>query len=153
MYFFSLMGYYVPWCRHQMEAFSALLAICAGNSPVTGEFPTQRQLTRSFYVFIDLRLNKLLSKKSWGWWFKTPSRPLWRHSNDGRLASIVWYIEISNDIDVLSALFYVMKHVVYLVQTYRHQARNLIILKLYIIVYVDCIKCDIQVWTIYGKKL
>ena len=27
-----------PWWRHQMETFSALLAICAGNSPVTGEF-------------------------------------------------------------------------------------------------------------------
>ena len=27
------------WWRHQMETFSALLAICAGNSPVTGEFP------------------------------------------------------------------------------------------------------------------
>ena len=25
-----------------METFSALLAICAGNSPVSGEFPTQR---------------------------------------------------------------------------------------------------------------
>ena len=30
------------WWRHQMEAFSALLAICAGNSPVTCEFPSQR---------------------------------------------------------------------------------------------------------------
>ena len=27
------------WWRHQMEHFSALLAFCAGNSPVTGEFP------------------------------------------------------------------------------------------------------------------
>ena len=41
-----------------MEAFSALLAICAGNSPVTGEFPAQRPVTRSFNAFIDLRLNK-----------------------------------------------------------------------------------------------
>ena len=37
--------------RHQMETFSALLAICAGNSPVTGEFPTQSPVTRSFDVF------------------------------------------------------------------------------------------------------
>ena len=36
---------------------STLLALCAGNSPVTGEFPTQRPLTRSFDVFYDLRLN------------------------------------------------------------------------------------------------
>ena len=69
------------WWRHQMETFSALLAICAGNSPVPGEFPAQRPVTRSFDVFFDMRLNKRLSKQSWGWWFETLSRPLWRHCN------------------------------------------------------------------------
>ena len=39
------------WWRHQMKTFCALLALCAGNSPVTGEFPTQRPVTRSFDVF------------------------------------------------------------------------------------------------------
>ena len=39
-----------------METFSAFLAIRAGNSPVTGEFPAQRPVTRSFDVFFDLRL-------------------------------------------------------------------------------------------------
>ena len=58
---------------------SALLAICAGNSPLTGEFPAQRPVTRSFDVFFDLRLNKRFIKQSWGWWFETLSRPLWRH--------------------------------------------------------------------------
>ena len=38
-----------------METFSVLLAICAGNSPVSGEFPAQRPVTRSFDVFFDLR--------------------------------------------------------------------------------------------------
>ena len=52
------------WWRHQMETFSALLAICAGNSPVPGEFPTQRPATRSFDAFFDLSLNKRLSKQS-----------------------------------------------------------------------------------------
>ena len=47
-----------------MEAFSVLLAICAGNSPVPGEFPAQRPVTRSFNVFFDLRLRKRLSKHS-----------------------------------------------------------------------------------------
>ena len=61
-----------------MKTFSALLAFCAGNP---GEFPTQRPVTRSFDVFFDLRLNKQLSKQSWGWWFETPSCPLWRHRN------------------------------------------------------------------------
>ena len=71
----------MAWWHHQMETFSALLAICAGNSPLTGEFPTQRPVTRSFDVFFDLRLNIRLSKQSWGWWFEMPSRPLWRHCN------------------------------------------------------------------------
>ena len=39
------------WWRYQMEAISALLALCAGNSPVTGEFPTLKPVTRSFDVF------------------------------------------------------------------------------------------------------
>ena len=42
--------------RHQMETFSALLAHCAGNSRVTGDFPGQRPVTRSFDVFFDLHL-------------------------------------------------------------------------------------------------
>ena len=46
-----------------METFSALLAFCAGNSPVFGEFPSQKLVTRGFYVFFDLRLNKRLSKQ------------------------------------------------------------------------------------------
>ena len=70
-----------PWRRHQRETFSALLALCAGNSPVTGDFPAQRPVTRSFDVFVDLRLNKRLSKQWSGWWFETPSSPLWRHCN------------------------------------------------------------------------
>ena len=64
-----------------METFSALLAICAGNSPVPGEFPAQRPVTRSFDVFFDLRLKKRLSKQSRGWRFETLPRALWRHSN------------------------------------------------------------------------
>ena len=42
---------------------------------VTCEFPTQRPVTRSFDVFVDLR------KKLWGWWFEMPSPSLWRHCN------------------------------------------------------------------------
>ena len=64
-----------------METSSALLAICAGKSPVPGELPAQRPVTRSFDVFFDLRLNKRLGKQSSGWWFETLSCPLWRHCN------------------------------------------------------------------------
>ena len=65
-----------------METFSALLAICAGNSPVPGEFPTQWPVTRSFDVYFDLRPDKRLSKQLLGWWFETLSHSLWRHRND-----------------------------------------------------------------------
>ena len=41
-----------------MEPFSELLALCAGNLPVTGEFPLQRPVARSFDVSFDLRLNE-----------------------------------------------------------------------------------------------
>ena len=73
-----------PWWRHQMEAFSALLAHCV----VTGEFPAQRLVTRSFNIFFDL--NKRLGKQSWGWWFETPSRSLWRHCNVIYFTVLLW---------------------------------------------------------------
>ena len=85
------------WWRHQVRTFSALLALCAGNSPVTDQFPAQKAsgltvnsphkgpVTRSFDGFFDLSLNKRLSKQSWDWWFETPSCPLWRHCNDLRV--------------------------------------------------------------------
>ena len=78
------------WWRHQMETFSAYLAICAGNSPVTGEFSAQRPVMRSFDVFFDLCLNKRLGKQLWGWWFETPSHPLWRHCKEIHDALLVW---------------------------------------------------------------
>ena len=43
--------HFVSWWRHQMETFSTLLDLCAGNSPVTGELPSQRLVTRSFDVW------------------------------------------------------------------------------------------------------
>ena len=47
-----------------MDTFSALLALNAGTSSVTGEFPSQRPVTQSFDVFFDLSPNKRLSKQS-----------------------------------------------------------------------------------------
>ena len=55
--------------------------LCAGNSPVTGEFPSQRPVTRSFHVFFDLRPNKRLVKQLRRRWFEIPSSSLWRHCN------------------------------------------------------------------------
>ena len=68
---------------------STLLALCAGNSPVTGEFPAQRPVTLSFGVFFDLHLNKRLSKLLWDWLFQTPLRSLWSHCNDPKINLVV----------------------------------------------------------------
>ena len=66
----SCRGYPSTWWRHQMETFSALLAICAGNSPVTGEFPAQRPVTQSFF-FICAWMN--------GWVHNREADDLRRH--------------------------------------------------------------------------
>ena len=70
--------------------------LCEGNSPVPGEFPSQRPVTLSFDVLFDLGPNKPLSKQLWGWWFETPSRSLWRHSNVKSILvhyiGLVWFI-------------------------------------------------------------
>ena len=74
------------WWRLIMETFSALLTLCEGNPPVN----LQRPVTQSFDVFFDLCLNKQLSKHSK---FETPSRPLWRHSNEQIfLRESTWYL-------------------------------------------------------------
>ena len=92
-----------------METFSALLAICAGNSPVPGEFPTQRPVTRSFDVFFDLRRNKQLSKQSWGWWFETLSGSLWRHCN------VLWKVAVTVVKSCAPPIYFVRKIQVQLV--------------------------------------
>ena len=46
------------WWRHQMETFSALLAICAGNSPLTGDSPHKGQWRGAFvFSFICAWIN------------------------------------------------------------------------------------------------
>ena len=94
----------IPWWRHQMGTFSALLALCEGNPPVTAGFPSQRPVTRNFYVFFDLCLNKRLSKQSRRRWFETPSHALWRRCN----ATEILYPQIN------------MKLVLYFTYWYKH---------------------------------
>ena len=73
------------WWRHQMEKFSALLALCEGNPPVTDGFPSQRSVTRSFDVEQTIETP----------WFETPSRSLWRHCNDSHgLPFVVFWSDL-----------------------------------------------------------
>ena len=75
------------------------------------------------WCFFYLRLNKRLSKQSWGWWFETASHPLWRHYNEeltrpreleGSLLNLFgakWLLYVSHsydfvDSDIGSSLFW-----------------------------------------------
>ena len=73
--------------------------------PVTGEFPVQRPVTRSFGVFFDLRLNTRLSKQSWGWWFESLTPSLWCHWNDGQGSHKVIFKIFNVPFDLKSAVF------------------------------------------------
>ena len=54
----------ITWWRHQLEKISALLALFEGNSAVTGEFSSQKLVTRVFDAFFGPVLNKWLGKPS-----------------------------------------------------------------------------------------
>ena len=78
----NALSQHVVRCVYMMTSSNGNIFRVTGHlSLVTGEIPAEKPVTRSFDVFFDLRLNKRLRKQSWGWWFETPSRPLWRHCN------------------------------------------------------------------------
>ena len=85
--------------RHQMETFSALLAFCAGNSPMNSPHKGQ---WRGALIFFYLRLNKRLSKQSWRRSFETPSCALWRQYNEINAA---WW---RCDIEAISILLLIL---------------------------------------------
>ena len=82
------------WLLHQMETIPALMSLCEGNPSVTGGFPSQRPVKRSFDVLFDLSLNKRFSTQSRCRWFETPSCSLWRQCSDQ-------YIRIHQTLDCL----------------------------------------------------
>ena len=96
--------------------------IFRATDPLCGEFtghPSQRPVTRSFDVFFDPRLNKRLSKQSWGWWFETPWRSSWRHCNAWAswlrvevTDAWVWWQLRQPAMDFFSDSFIVTKHIV-----------------------------------------
>ena len=92
--FLRYCGFWLLVTSSNGDIFRVTGHLC-GHSPVPGIFHAQRPVTRSFHVLFDLRLNKRLSKQWWGWWFETPSRPLWRHRSVKIFAAhIVWLVYI-----------------------------------------------------------
>ena len=78
----SMQYFHTSWWRHQMETFSALLSICGPRW-----IPHTKASDAELWYFFYLRLNKRLSKQSWGWWLETLSHPLWRQCDDTRAKS------------------------------------------------------------------
>ena len=64
--------YSAAWWLEGIESISELLALCDGNPPVTGGFPSQRASNTGFGVFFDVSQNELLSKHLICQWFETP---------------------------------------------------------------------------------
>ena len=81
--------------------FQRYWPLCVGNSPVTGEFPSQRPVTRSFDVFSDVHLNKMLSQQLRHWWFEMPSCSLWRHCNGSTLTEKLFWPFINSLLIIL----------------------------------------------------
>ena len=99
---------------------SALLALCAGNSPVTGEFPSERLVTWSFDDFFELRLNKQPRRR----WIETPSCSLWRRCN-GEIDIFTFELHPS-----ISSVIRVVSHIYGLKQERRNSIANALELRL-----------------------
>ena len=74
------------WICHIMTSSNGNIFRVTGHlcGEVTGHrwIPRTKASDVELLCFLDLHLNKRLSKQSWGWWFETPSCPLWRHYNE-----------------------------------------------------------------------
>ena len=90
---------WLTWWCHPMESCSASLALRAGNSPVTGEFPTQSPVTRSFDVLFDLRLNN-------GWVNNRDAGDLRRHRAHYDVTVMAWFYRglIWNQVKIASVV-------------------------------------------------
>ena len=99
----SVTDFYTMMTSSNGNIFRVTGPLC-GEFTGPGEFPTQRPVTRSFDIFFDLRLNKRLSKHSWGWWFETLSWSLWRHHNAASIHPIVAQL-ISHKIPIVKIVY------------------------------------------------
>ena len=65
---------------------------------ITGHrwIPLTKSSDAGHNAFFYLPLNKRLSKQSWGWWFETPPRSLWRQCNDSNFI-ITNYLRLSKN--------------------------------------------------------
>ena len=80
------------WVQYCAISDSSMMMSSNGNifrvtGRLCGEFTGHRWISHTkasdaeLWWLFDLRLNKRLSKQSWGGWFETPSYSLWRQCN------------------------------------------------------------------------
>ena len=80
------------WTHSQYMMTSSNRNIFRVTGPLWGEFTGHQRIPLKasdveLWCFLDLHLNKRLSKQSRRRWFETPSLPLWRHCNESCRAS------------------------------------------------------------------
>ena len=93
------------WWRHQMETFSALLALCAGNSPVPVNSPHKGQWRGALiFSFIYAWINDWVNNREC-WWFETAGWSLWRHRNERSDFTLEICVVISDIWNTLNILF------------------------------------------------
>ena len=70
------------WTRHDMETFSALLAFCEGNQPMTDGFPLHSASYAGLLLMDTLLVASTSCWKNAVWSVKSdPTTVMWRHSN------------------------------------------------------------------------
>ena len=74
--------WYWTWWRHQMETFSALLALSERNPPDSLTTASDAEL---WYILWSAPEQTLEQTKSRRRWFDTPSSSLWRYYNDANV--------------------------------------------------------------------
>ena len=104
------------WWRHQMETFSALLAICAGNSPVNSLHKGQWRGALMFSLICTWINGWVKNREAGG---LGTHRPLWRHCNDP-LSFWCWMVNTSLPCTVLS----LKKWLVLIFQIYVSDIKN-----------------------------
>ena len=91
---FLTLIWYPPLYPHACMMTSSNWNICRVTGHLCGEFTGPRWISRTnasdagLWCFFDLRLNKRLRRQSWGWWFETLLRPLWRHCNGSSISRV-----------------------------------------------------------------
>ena len=112
---------------HMMTSSNGNIFRVTGH--LCGEFPAQRPVSWGLNVFFDLSLNEQLNTHSWGWWFQTPSHPLWRQSNDMQKDSTKYQEQIPSHVVLsyfycriintqwLNHFLYIAKHIVVITVT------------------------------------